>query len=202
MTALRTQFIEYLQAQEMSSRTQTVYVRAVRQLAEYYNLSPDRLTDEQIRQYLGYLKEQKQLAEGTVMQLLCGLKLFYTQMLKRPWNIHVKPVVRRSKTAILPAGTQAAFHRRPATPGPVGAHPASLHARRAPPGGALSEITGADHRGRAAPVFPARQKRETLVPGHHDPVDLRHQALLRADAAAATGPPCTSSARPKRNACP
>jgi site-specific recombinase XerD len=82
----------------MSTRTQTVYVRAVRQLAEYYNLSPDRITDEQIRQYLMYLKEHKRLSEGTVMQLLCGLKLFFTQMLKRPWNIHVTPCVRRSKT--------------------------------------------------------------------------------------------------------
>ena len=81
MTALRTHFIEYLQAQQMSTRTQKVYVRAVRQLAQYYTLSPDRITDEQIRQYLVSLKEQKHLAEGTVMQLLCGLKLFYTTMI-------------------------------------------------------------------------------------------------------------------------
>ena len=38
MTALRTQFIAYLQTQEMSPRTQTVYVHAVRQLAEHYHL--------------------------------------------------------------------------------------------------------------------------------------------------------------------
>ena len=81
MTALRTRFIQYLHTQDMSTRTQTISVRAVRQLAEYYTLSPDQITDEQIRQYLGYLKKHKHLAEGTVMQLLCGLKLFYAQML-------------------------------------------------------------------------------------------------------------------------
>jgi integrase/recombinase XerD len=74
MTALRQQFIDYLQSQDMSTRTQTVYVRAVRQLAEYYHLSPEQITDEQIRQYLVYLKEQKQLSEETIMQLFCGIR--------------------------------------------------------------------------------------------------------------------------------
>jgi site-specific recombinase XerD len=109
MTALRTQFIEYLQSQEMSTRTQKVYVRAVRQLAEHYNTSPDQISDEHIRQYLVYLKEQKQLSEGTVMQLLCGLKLFYTQILKRPWKIHARPPVRRSKKQYFPPELRQRF---------------------------------------------------------------------------------------------
>ena len=90
MTALRKRLITYLQSQEMSTRTQKVYVRAVRQLAEYYNLSPDKITDEQIRQYLVSLKEQKHLSEGTVMQLLCGIKLFSTQILGRPLKVRLK----------------------------------------------------------------------------------------------------------------
>ena len=86
MTALRQRFIELLHARGISSHTQTMYVRAVRQLAEYYHRSPDQLSDEQIHQYLRYLSEGKQLAEGTVMQLLCGIKLFYTQILERRWT--------------------------------------------------------------------------------------------------------------------
>jgi len=103
MTALRKSFITYLQSQGMSTRTQKVYVRAVRQLAEYYHLSPEQISDEQIRQYLVYLKQQKHLSDGTVMQLLCGLKLFYTQIIKRPWNIHVKsPAHRSNKNCFAP----------------------------------------------------------------------------------------------------
>jgi integrase/recombinase XerD len=109
MTALRTQFITYLHSQEMSIRTQKVYVRAVRQLAEYYHLSPDRINDEQIRQYLVYLKEQKQLSEETIMQLFCGLKLFYTQILTRPWTIHLTSPVRRSKTTYFPPELRQRF---------------------------------------------------------------------------------------------
>jgi len=109
MTALRKSFIEYLQAQGMSKRTRQMYVRAVRQLAEYYHTSPQKITDEQIREYLVYLKQQKHLSDGTVMQLLCGLKLFYTQILKRPWNIHVKSPAHRSKKNCFPPELRQRF---------------------------------------------------------------------------------------------
>jgi integrase/recombinase XerD len=109
MTALRKQFIEYLQAQEMSARTQKIYVRAVRQMAEYYHLSPARIADEQIRQYLAYLKEQKRLSKDTVMQLFCGIKLFYAQILKRPWTIHLKPPVPRFKHTCFPPELRQRF---------------------------------------------------------------------------------------------
>jgi integrase/recombinase XerD len=109
MTTLRKQFIEYLHAQEMSTRTQKVYVRAVRQLAEYYNTSPDQISDEQIRQYLVSLKEQKHLSEETIMQLFCGLKLFSTQILTRPWTIHLKSPVRRSKKSCFPPELRQRF---------------------------------------------------------------------------------------------
>jgi integrase/recombinase XerD len=109
MTALRKQFIEYLQSLKMSTRTQKIYVRAVRQLAQYYNLSPERISDKQIQQYLVYLKEQKQLSEGTVMQLLCGIKLFYTKILERSWNIHIKSPVRRLKKPYFPPKLRQRF---------------------------------------------------------------------------------------------
>ena len=101
--------MEYLQSQHMAPRTQTVSVRAVRQLAEKYHTSPEQISDEQIREYLVSLTEQKHLAEGTVMQLLCGLKLFYTKILTRPWHIHVKPVVRRSKPQYVPPELRQRF---------------------------------------------------------------------------------------------
>ncbi|MCP4377570.1 MAG: tyrosine-type recombinase/integrase [bacterium] len=86
MTVLRQHVIELLQARKISRHTQTTYVRAVRQLAEYDNLSPDRLSDEQIQHYLRHLRETAHLAEGTITLLLCGIKLFYTQLLHRPWT--------------------------------------------------------------------------------------------------------------------
>ncbi len=86
MTALRQQFIEFLHTRGISRHTQDAYVRAVRQLAEFYNLSPDRLSDEQIHASLQQLCKSARAAESTLSLLVCGLKCFYTQLLHRRWQ--------------------------------------------------------------------------------------------------------------------
>ncbi|MCP4378656.1 MAG: site-specific integrase [bacterium] len=98
MTALRQHVIELLQSRGISRHTQTTYVRAVRQLAEFYNLSPDRLSDEPIQHSLHSLHQEKPLTDGTMTLLLCGIKLFYTQLLHRPWT----PLSQRSGRPIPP----------------------------------------------------------------------------------------------------
>ena len=45
MSLTRERFIEDLQLQGMAERTQQAYVRAVRQLAEYYHKSPEFITE-------------------------------------------------------------------------------------------------------------------------------------------------------------
>lgn len=86
MTALRQRFITLLQTRGISRHTQSTYVRAVRQLAEFYNLSPDRLSDEQILAYLQQLCAEQRLSESSLSLAVCGLKCFYTQLLHRPWK--------------------------------------------------------------------------------------------------------------------
>jgi hypothetical protein len=48
--------IEDLQLRGMSARTEQMYVRAVRQLAQHYHKPPDQISDEELRQYFLYLK--------------------------------------------------------------------------------------------------------------------------------------------------
>jgi site-specific recombinase XerD len=87
MTALRQRYIEDLQLRGLSPRTQDSYVRVVRQLAEHYGKSPDVLTEEELRQYLLYLKNEKHAARNTCTLALCSLKFFYQQTLKRDWPV-------------------------------------------------------------------------------------------------------------------
>jgi site-specific recombinase XerD len=87
MTALRQRYIEDLQLRGLSPRTQESYVRVVRQLAEHYGKSPDVLTEEELRQYLLYLKNEKHAARNTCTLTLCSLKFFYQQTLKRDWPV-------------------------------------------------------------------------------------------------------------------
>ena len=87
MTALRQRFIEDLQLRGMSARTQEAYVRAVRQLAEqHHGKSPDRITEEELRQYFLYVKNVKKWSRATMTIALCGIKFFFEQTLKRDWT--------------------------------------------------------------------------------------------------------------------
>lgn len=87
MTPLRQRMIEDLQLRGLSERTQEMYVRAVRQLAEHYHKSPDRITEDELRQYFLYLKNVKHASRSASTIALCGIKFFYEQTLKREWTI-------------------------------------------------------------------------------------------------------------------
>jgi phage-related protein len=56
MTPLRQRMIEDMQLQGFSLGTQQAYVRAVRQLADYYHRSPDGINEEELRSYFLYFR--------------------------------------------------------------------------------------------------------------------------------------------------
>ncbi|HYN81703.1 MAG TPA: site-specific integrase [Gemmatimonadaceae bacterium] len=87
MTPLRQRMIHDLQLRGYSDRTVEAYVRAVAQLARFYHAPPDRLCEEQIRQYLLHLSTVQKVARGTHTIALCGIKFFYQQTLVRPWTV-------------------------------------------------------------------------------------------------------------------
>jgi site-specific recombinase XerD len=78
--------IEDLQLRGLSTRTQDAYVRAVRQLAEHYGRSPELISEEEVRQYFLFLKNDKQVSVSTFKHALCGIKFFYEHTLKREWS--------------------------------------------------------------------------------------------------------------------
>jgi len=86
MTPLRQRMIEDMQLRGFSARTQECYVAAVRQLADHYHTRPDRLSEEDLRQYFLYLANEKKVARATATIALCGIKFFYEQTLRREWT--------------------------------------------------------------------------------------------------------------------
>lgn len=86
-TPLRERTAEDLRLAGYSPCTQEAYLRAVRQLAEHYWKSPDRLTEEEIRQYFVHLTHVKRLARPTVTIALCAIKFFYEHTAKREWAV-------------------------------------------------------------------------------------------------------------------
>ena len=70
----------------VAERTRKGYLRAVRQLAEHAKCSPDKIDEEQLRQWLLHLKVDKQLAYGSLRVAFSGIKFFFTRTCKRNWK--------------------------------------------------------------------------------------------------------------------
>ncbi len=81
---LREKFEQHLILHRLSEKTREAYVRSVVDLAKYYKQSPDKLTNEQIQQYLVYLLEHRKLKWSSCNVAFSGLYCFYSKFLKWP----------------------------------------------------------------------------------------------------------------------
>jgi site-specific recombinase XerD len=100
MSALRQKMIEDMQLKGLAERTQEAYVGAVHQLSQRFRKSPDNIDEEELREYFLYLKNEKQVADGTFTIALCGIKFFYEQTLKKEW--HTLQLIRPDRKKKLP----------------------------------------------------------------------------------------------------
>src|SRR5260370_35158604 len=84
MGVLRDRMIRELQLRRYAAATQKAYLEAVRGLAKYFMIAPDRLTAEQVQDYLLYLMTQRKLQWNTVNTIVSGLTFFYTHTRNPP----------------------------------------------------------------------------------------------------------------------
>ena len=54
----------------------------MKRLAEFYNKSPDLITNEQVQDYLLYLLQERKLSWGTCNVHLSGISCFYKNVLQ------------------------------------------------------------------------------------------------------------------------
>jgi hypothetical protein len=78
-------FADDLKLLPIQPRTQDAYLACVRQLAEFYDRSPELVSIEEIRRYFIHLKSDKKVARQTSTQALCAIKMFWEKTLHRPW---------------------------------------------------------------------------------------------------------------------
>jgi integrase/recombinase XerD len=90
MTPLRQQMLDELKLRNLSAGTQRHYIHHITQFAKHYNISPERLGLDEVRNYRLYLLEQKQLSPQSVNGFVSAAKFLYTQVLDMPWsNEHI-----------------------------------------------------------------------------------------------------------------
>ena len=72
----------------MSERTQEAYLRAVRQLSDYYSGTlPVDLNEQQVKDYLLWLRSEKRAVPGTLRIAIGGLRFFYRQTHPVTWKV-------------------------------------------------------------------------------------------------------------------
>jgi integrase/recombinase XerD len=70
----------------MSKRTHEGYLRAVRQLADFCQRTPDQVSEDQLRRFFLHLKNDKAFASGSLRVAFSGVKFFYTRTCRRNWE--------------------------------------------------------------------------------------------------------------------
>lgn len=76
-------FANYLCLQRVAPKTSKAYLQAVKGLSGYFQQPAERLTNDQIQDYLLYCIQEKKLAWSSCNVLFSGLKKFYHGFLKR-----------------------------------------------------------------------------------------------------------------------
>ncbi len=80
------QSIKALQLAGLSERTQHCYTRSVRQLVEFYKLSPKKITEQQVQDYFLHRRNKDKWSAATLRIAQSGIKFFFTNVLKRDWH--------------------------------------------------------------------------------------------------------------------
>jgi site-specific recombinase XerD len=72
-------------------------IRAFLTFLQERNISVEEMTEEDIQQYILYLKKDKGLSAGTINNYVSAIKFFYTFVLDKEWNSRKVPRMKRTK---------------------------------------------------------------------------------------------------------
>jgi len=82
MTPLRQKMIRDMTIRNFSPHTLEAYIRAAVQLTQYYKKTPSMLNEEDLRNYIYYLKVERKVSLSTINQAVCGIRFLYHVTLK------------------------------------------------------------------------------------------------------------------------
>jgi integrase/recombinase XerD len=96
MTPLRQRMLDDMQLRNLCPETQRNYINHVAAFAQHFNLSPEALDIEAVRQYQLYLLNERKLSPESINQFVSSVKFLYLTTLEMPWTSEYFPRVRRS----------------------------------------------------------------------------------------------------------
>ena len=93
--------IDTLQLNGKGERTQQAYARAVRMLSQFYDKTPDLVSEQELQQYFLHRKNVCHWSPKTMRICYCGIRSFYVNVLERNW--HILGILRAQTEHRLPA---------------------------------------------------------------------------------------------------
>jgi integrase/recombinase XerD len=101
MTPLRQQMLAALQLSGKAERTQQAYVREIHLRAQFYDNSPNVISEKELQHYLLHRQNVDGLAPASMRICYSGIRFFYQHVLKRDW--HTLSLIRAQTVHHLPA---------------------------------------------------------------------------------------------------
>ena len=86
MGELREKMKKGMELRNFSIRSIESYLGWMKSYTLHYGMSPEKLGDDDIRNYLYYLLKEKKAAQSSINQAYSALKFFYEKTLARSWN--------------------------------------------------------------------------------------------------------------------
>lgn len=83
MDTVREKMLAELQLRGITPRTQTAYLREIAKLEKYFKKSPEELGEEEVKEYLVHMLEDRGLSSGTYKYYAAGIKFLYRTTLNR-----------------------------------------------------------------------------------------------------------------------
>lgn len=93
--------VKSLQVAGMSESTQKAYVRTIRKLTEFYDKTPDKISEEELIDYFIHRQEVTEWSPATMRICYTGIKFFFINVLKRDW--HTLKLAKAKREKRLPA---------------------------------------------------------------------------------------------------
>ena len=103
MSELRQRMQTDLRIRNYAERTQAIYITCVAEMAKHVGRSPATLSGEEVRDYLRYLKEEREVSRSSFAQVVAALRFLYGHTLDRPQMVpHIPyPRTKRRQPVVL-----------------------------------------------------------------------------------------------------
>jgi integrase/recombinase XerD len=91
MGELKDQMIKMMELKNFSRKTIKCYLMYMKEYVRYYRKAPDKMGEEEIVNYLYYLKNEKKASYSGINLAYSALKYFYENVIGRQWDVKKIP---------------------------------------------------------------------------------------------------------------